>query len=141
MTYNLTIHQKPTYLHAVVTGRNTRENVVRYIEDVFRECTARNCCRVLIEERLEGSRLGTVDVFNLASQGSIRFLGRLKAMAYVDVNAEGDLMGFAEDVAVNRASFPVKVFSTIDDAEKWLLHEAPGGTEPHAPADPDKPRR
>jgi hypothetical protein len=131
MTYKVTIDQKPTYLWAVVTGRNTRENVVRYIEDVMRECTARNCWRVLIEERLEGMRLETLDVFTLVTQGCFQFRGMLKAMAYVDVNAEGDLMYFAEDVAVNRG-FPVKVFSTVDDAEKWLLHEDRKGTEPHA---------
>jgi hypothetical protein len=29
------------------------------MEEVIRECTARRCFRVLIEERLEGPRLGT----------------------------------------------------------------------------------
>jgi hypothetical protein len=137
MTYKLTIDQKPTYLHVVVTGRNTRENVVRYIEEVMRECVARNCRKALIEERLEGTRLETMDVFTLVSQGSFRFRGMLKAMAYVDVNAEGDFMHFAEDVAVNRG-FPVQVFSTVDDAEKWLLHEGLGDAEPHTPTDADK---
>ncbi len=40
-------------------------------------------------------------------------------MAYVDLNAEGDVMRFAEDVAVNRG-FPVKVFPTVAAAEEWL---------------------
>ena len=40
MTYELTIEQKPTYLHAVVRGRNTRENVERYVQEVVRECIA-----------------------------------------------------------------------------------------------------
>jgi hypothetical protein len=52
MTYELTIDQQPTYLHAIVTGRNSREHVMRYLEDILHECTARQCCRVLIEERL-----------------------------------------------------------------------------------------
>jgi ATP:corrinoid adenosyltransferase len=41
VTYKLTIDQKPAYLHVVVTGRNSGENVVRYMEEVIRECTAR----------------------------------------------------------------------------------------------------
>ena len=122
MTYKLTIDQKPAYLHAVVTGRNSRENVARYMADILRECTARNCFRMLIEERLEGVRLGTIDVFGIASEGSSRAGGMIKAIAYVDVNAESDLMKFAETVAVNRA-LPVAVFSTVADAEKWLLNE------------------
>jgi hypothetical protein len=120
VTYQLTIEQKPAYLHVAVTGRNSGENVVRYMEEVIRECTSRRCFRVLIEERLEGPRLGTVEVFGMVSKGSARFQRTLEAMAYVDLNAEGDVMRFAEDVAVNRG-FPVKVFPTVAAAEEWLL--------------------
>jgi hypothetical protein len=80
---------------------------------------------VLIEERLEGERLGTMTVFEIASEGVMRSGWDVKAMAYVDINAAGDLMRFAEDVAVNRG-FPVKVFSTVEAAEKWLLQENRG---------------
>jgi len=130
MTYKLTIDQKPTYLHVIVTGRNSRENVVRYLEETLRECTARSCFRVLIEERLDGPRLGTLDVFQIVSEASSKAEGILKAIAYVDVNAESNLMQFAETVAVNRA-LPVVVFSTVADAEKWLLNEGRGGAENH----------
>ena len=140
MTYSLTISQKPGYLHAVVTGQNTRENVARYLEELRTECGARNCFRVLVEERLEGPRLEAMDVFEIVSQGSDRARGKLQAFAYVDVNAEGDLMQFAETVAVNRG-LPVAVFSTVADAEKWLLNEDRGGAEPQAAADADQPRR
>lgn len=139
MSYKLTIHQKPAYLHAVVTGRNTRENVAQYLEEIRRESIARNCFRVLVEERLEGPRLGTTDVFQIVSEGSSKASGTYKAFAYVDVNATGGLMQFAETVAVNRG-LPVVVFSTVADAEKWLLNEASGSAEPHAAADAAKPR-
>jgi hypothetical protein len=136
----LTTDQKPGYLHAVVTGWNSRENVVRYIEELIRECTVRNFFRVLIEERLEGPRLETLDVYEMVSEGSSRFRGMLEAMAYVNVNAQGDLMQFAENVAVNR-EFPVAVFSTVADAEKWLLRKDRETAEPQAAADADKSRR
>jgi hypothetical protein len=130
VTYKLTIHQKPAYLHVAVTGRNSGENVVRYMEEVIRECTARRCFRVLIEERLEGPRLGTIEVFGMVSKGSARFQRTLEAMAYVDLNAEGDVMRFAEDVAVNRG-FPVKVFPTVAAAEEWLLSIPADTQNPH----------
>ena len=139
MTYKLTLTQKPTYLHAIVTGRNSRENVVRYLEEIRGECVARGCSRVLVEERLEGPRLGAMDVFKIALEGSVRASGTYQAFAYVDVNADGDLMRFAETVAVNRG-LPVAVFSTVTDAEKWLLNEDSERTEPRAAADADKPR-
>jgi hypothetical protein len=120
MSYVLRIEPRPNYLHAVVTGRNTRHNVLRYIEDLLRECEARGCWYVLVEERLEGPRLGTMDVFEIASQRGRPLGSNVRGVAYVDVNASGDLMKFAEDVAVNRG-YPVRVFSTVDAAEKWLV--------------------
>src|SRR5512136_2534738 len=140
MTYTLTIHPKPTYLHAVVTGQNSRENVERYLADVLRECTTHNCYRVLIEERLEGPRLQTVDVFEIAMEASRSAREKMKAIAYVDVNADSELMHFAETVAVNRG-VPVAVFSTLADAERWLVDADRPGTEPHAPGGADKPHR
>jgi hypothetical protein len=119
LDYKLTIEQKPGYLHAVVTGRNSSATVAGYMEDIVRECMARSVPRVLIEEHLEGPRLGMMEVFGLVSRGSVRYHRALEAMAYVDANAEGDVMRFAEDVAVNRG-FPVKIFPTVAAAEQWL---------------------
>ncbi len=121
MAYNLVFEQKPAYLHAIVTGQNSKENVKGFLEEVLRECVARGCDRVLIEERLEGPRLGTFDVFEIAAEGSDKVRTMFKAIAYVDVNAEGTaMMEFAETVAVNRMA-PVTVFPTVAEAEKWLL--------------------
>jgi hypothetical protein len=149
VTYELTIEPKPGYLHIIVTGDNTRDNVVRYMEEVVRECTLQQCFRVLIEERLEGPRLGTLDVFEIVSSGSTRYLRTLKAMAYVDANARSqEMMQFAENVAVNRA-FPVRVFPTVLAAERWLQAEQQQSISPAAAAapvprhgkHPSKPRR
>jgi hypothetical protein len=122
MDYKLTIEPKPSYLHFTVTGRNSKQAVIQYLEEILRECKARNCYRILIEERLEGPRLNTVDVFSIVSEESISGTGILKAIAYVDVHAVNNLMQFAETVAFNR-SLPVNVFSTVADAEQWLLNE------------------
>jgi hypothetical protein len=126
MTYQLTIEQKPTFLHATVTGQNSRATVTQYLHDVLEACRARNCFRVLIEERLEGPRLGTVDVFKIAADEGRKTLGIVKAIAFVDVNAQGDLMQFAETVAANRG-VPVRVFRTVPEAEQWLV-EISGGS-------------
>ena len=123
MSYELTITQKPGYLHAVVTGTNSQENVARYLEALRQECETRNCSRLLIEERLDGPRLGTLGVFEVASVASERVRGKLKAVAYVDVNAAGHLMKFAENVAANRG-LPVTVFASVSEAETWLLGKA-----------------
>ena len=129
MSYELRFEQEPTYLHVVVTGANSKQTVAAYLEDVRRECVARNCFRVLIEERLEGARLGIMDVFEIAAEGSRRAPAQFKAFAYVDVNAGGDLMKFAETVAVNRG-LPVMVFGTVVEAREWLLRQDGASAEP-----------
>ena len=127
MSYELTVKPTPAYLHVIVTGQNTKENVMRYMEEVMRECNVRQCKIVLIEERLVGPRLNTVEVFSMVSQGAKRFLGHLRALAYVDTNADGPLMQFAETVAINRG-IPVQVFSSVAQAEQWLSHLIDSGT-------------
>jgi hypothetical protein len=121
MGFTVAITHKTNYLHAVVTGENNADNVRNYLGQIQQECKAHKCSRVLIEERLEGPRLGIVDVYRIVSDQVARALGQIQVMAYVDVNAEGDLMKFAEDVAVNRY-LRVAVFSSVPDAELWLRH-------------------
>jgi hypothetical protein len=119
MSYQLKIIEKPNYLHAIVTGKNTRENVIGYLKDLLRECQARQCHNVLIEENLAGRRLETWDVYQIASESSAGARGVFRAVAYVDVNAGGDLMKFAETVANNRG-VPMTLFATVAEAEQWL---------------------
>ena len=123
MSYKLTVAQKPTYLHIIVTGQLSEENVLRYFEEIHRECTARNCFRILIEENLDGPRLNVITVLELVSNKSSKNRGLYEAIAYIDVNAVGDSMKFIENVAVNRG-LHVKVFSTVANAKKWLLNKA-----------------
>ena len=126
MAYTLKIEQKPGYLHATVTGHNSADTVARYMREVMQEAGARRCPRLLIEENLEGPRLGTMEVYALVTAGAKQFHGVLEALAFVDLNAEGGVMRFAEDVAVNRG-IPVRVFRTVAGAEKWLAQlKAPG---------------
>ena len=82
---------------------------------------------MLIEENLTGRRLETWDVYQVASDSSAR-ARHLRAVAFVDVNASGDLMKFAETVANNRGA-PINVFATVAEAESGGSREkrADGG--------------
>ena len=102
-----------------MTGPNTVGNVESYIQELFEACRKSECSRLLVEERLEGPRLNTLEVFKIVSKRAEAFRGNLMSIAYVDLNAEGDLMAFAETVAKNRGS-QMKVFPTVAEAEKWL---------------------
>ena len=125
MAHQLTIQQEPHFLHVTVTGTNNADTVASYLDELRRECIARRCYRLLIEERLEGERLSTFPVYKVISEASERARGLLHALAFVDVNAQGQTMEFAETVAVNRG-IPVAVFKTVAEARAWLLR----GVEP-----------
>ena len=122
MNYKLTIEQKPGYLYAKVTGPNTRENGAAFLHEILKECQARNCFRVLIEDRLEGPQLSLMDVFMIVSHGAIEALGIIEACAYVYSNEKTRLMKFGETVAINRLMH-ARVFQNVADAEKWLVSQ------------------
>jgi hypothetical protein len=124
MAYTLTLRETPIYLHALVTGENNRESVAGYLQDIRRECVARGRRRVLVEERLRGARLSTTDVFAVVMAEASRAVGVFEAIAYVDVNAGGDMMKFAESVALERG-IPVRLFGSLAEAEKWLADPWP----------------
>jgi hypothetical protein len=126
MNYEIKIIPNEGYIHAVITGTNTKENVAAYLDDLLQECHERNCYKILIEEHLVGPRLGLADVFQIVTEHSAKASGTLKAVAFVDVNASDDMMHFAETVAVNRA-IPVRIFPTVEKAESWISLRAREG--------------
>lgn len=119
MTYEVKFIKKTSFLHAIVTGINSKENILNYMKDIKNKCQSLNIYRVLIEEKLEGPRLETLDIFLIARHGSIDNMGVINQIAYVDINSSGDLMKFAETAATNRG-LPIRVFNTILEAEKWF---------------------
>ena len=125
--YCVSFARHTRYIHATVTGTNSRDAVMRYLDDIKRECERQDCYSVLIEERLDGPRLPTMDVFTIASEGSMKALGVFHAIAYVDERM-GDMADFAEMVAVNRG-MPVRFFRNVEAAEKWLGTQKEGVRE------------
>ena len=126
MNYKITFEDEPTYFHAKVTGSNSQNTVLRYMNDIYEECIKRDCFRVLIEEQLDGPRLDGMEIFSLVSEGSMKALGRFEAIAYVDENM-GDMAEFAETISVNRG-MPISVFDNVDDAKNWLTRQKPGAS-------------
>jgi len=122
MTYRLTFLTRPNYLHATVTGQNSPENTRAYLGDILRECQARGCQRLLIEEKLEGPLLKGLEIYQIASELSQKAQGILRTVAFVDEGGEGEALQFAEDVAVNRGLFG-KVFRSLTEAEGWIAQE------------------
>jgi len=121
MSYQLAIDVTPGYLHARVTGENSREAVLGYLADLRQACLAHDRTNVLVEENLRGPSLDMVTIFRViagdAAQNAVVGL----RIAYVDTNPEhaADRMQFAETVAVNRG-IQVRVFASVAEAVAWL---------------------
>jgi hypothetical protein len=119
--YRIAVEPRVGYLYISVTGENTVANVRRILGDVIAACVQHGCARVLLEEYLTGQSLGTVEAFEIVSEGSVTAGSIVRQVAYVDTNLEHDssLLEFIETVAVNRGVH-VRVFATVREAEAWL---------------------
>ena len=119
--YRFVAVRRPGYVYASVTGENTVANVRRILGDVLAACAEHACSRVLLEEHLTGPSLGTIDAFELVSEGSQTARAAVQQIAYVDTNPEHDsaLHEFIETVAVNRG-VRIRVFPTVAQAAAWL---------------------
>jgi len=119
--YRFAVDPRRGYLHLSVNGDNTAANVRRILRDVLAACAEHSCPRVLLEEHLIGPSLGTVEAFEIVSEGSRTTRPIVQQIAYVDTNPEHDssLLEFVETVAVNRG-VRIRVFATVAEAEAWL---------------------
>jgi len=123
MSFELKIENKGNYLHAQVTGTNSPQSVVGYMNAIREQCEEQNCFRILIEENLEGPRFDELEIFTLISAESADALGFFEAIAYIDAQQDFDKTRFAESVAINRG-IPVAVFGSAEDAANWLRHRS-----------------
>ena len=121
MAYEMRVRGEDGYLHVVVTGDNTPEDVAAYLDQIRRVCAEHGLAKVLIEEDLTGPQLGTVDIYDVINAASGGVAPSIRSVAYVDTNPEHDvaLMEFAETIAVNRG-VSVKVFRDVPSAREWI---------------------
>jgi UDP-N-acetylmuramyl tripeptide synthase len=122
MAYALAIASKGSYLHVTVTGQNGRETVIGYFEEIRAACRTRDCYRVLVEERLTGSRFSLPELMQLAAEVSAQAGATFEVLAYVDVNAEDDKIQQVAGLVVEPGS-AVGVFNTVVEAERWLRNK------------------
>ena len=118
MALSLQVTPKLGYLHIVVTGELTRDNVVAYVERVRVECIERKCPYVVLEDRLAGPRLKLRDVVSLSFY--FRKWPMDVTVAYVFHSAGFIAARLAEAISVLRG-FHIGAFATVEEAEQWLL--------------------
>ena len=120
MTYQLTTHKTPAYLHVQVTGTNSVKTVIDYIHDIGDLCQEQNCSMILIEENLQGHGLSMFDIVKVI-KGLRNSPPVLRWVVYVDVNPAHDpvLMDFARELAIRRG-LRVRICHSVKDAKEWI---------------------
>jgi hypothetical protein len=117
--YQVTIDERPTYLHTKVVGPRTPENAIRYLEEVYAACLRTGKSQVLLEMAFSGPSLGPSGILRVVSERSADG-SRLRKIAYVETSMDGlQRAKFAETVAINRA-VNVRLFENVDEAVHWL---------------------
>ena len=123
MTFTVSIIECPGYLHFKVDGENSEASVRGYLQRVHETCVQQQCATALVEEHLRGPTLNTLQIFKIASEGSVRSRSIVTRIAYVDTNPQHPFADtkFVEDVAVNRG-MNVRAFKTLAEAREWLTN-------------------
>jgi hypothetical protein len=126
MAYHMEVVCEDDYLHIYVTGDNTPEDVIAYLDQIRRSCVEHGCPKVLIEENLTGPPFATVDVYDVVDAASRGVAPAIRYIAFIDTNPAHDFaqMKFAETVAVNRG-VNVKVFRDVPSAREWIRSRPP----------------
>lgn len=121
--YQVTIEERPDYLHARVVGPRTPENAIRYLEEVYAACVRTGLAKVLLEMAFSGPSLGVSGVLRVVSERSADG-AKLRKIAYVEASPDGlGKAQFAETAAVNRA-VNVRLFDSVAQAARWLEEDA-----------------
>ncbi len=118
-SYQLTIEEQPSYLYAKVSGTNSPENAVRFLEETYAACIERGYSAVLLEMNLSGPSLNLGSIFEVIVQRSTDG-AKLRKIAYVDAStSDPEKARFAEMVAKNRG-VNVRLFQSLSDAKRWI---------------------
>jgi hypothetical protein len=117
MEYELTIIERPGYVHARITGPHRADTTLGALRDAYAECVKRNCDEMLLELATTGPSLGPSRIFSVLKDRLDDAL-KLRKIAYVDTQGrEG--RAFVENFARNRG-VNIRAFSTIEEAQRWL---------------------
>jgi len=123
MAYQLTIEERPTYVHATAVGERTPANALRFLEEAYAACVKSGRADLLLDMQFTGPSLNTTSIYQVISQ-RVPDGRNLRKIAYVDsTDVDPGMPVFAETVAVNRG-VNVRLFQSVALAEKWLLTES-----------------
>jgi hypothetical protein len=120
MSVQLQIEEMPDYLAANFTGEGEAEEIWRQFELIAEHCERANKNKLLLDLTENYGTLSLVDRYRLGDVAEIFVYYKLIKVAVVCRPEQLDYQRFGEMVARNRW-VNARVFTGLEDAEKWLL--------------------
>jgi hypothetical protein len=118
--FNLTMEEKPTYLHAKTSGTRSRENVTNLTLKVFQTALEKHLTKILIDVRELEGYFGYLDIFVYVKEVLKDLRGKgVDQVAVVDVHRTTRQDWFLEPVA-NIYGLNIRVFTDEESAQNWL---------------------
>ncbi len=123
MNCSVDIEQKDHYLHAVITGEKSLVNANACFNEIFSACVFYRCSNVLIESRLQGMSLDSIEMFDLVKKNYVKANSIGMRIAVVDTVSDHEHRGlkFGENLALI-SGVNVRIFDEPSDPEiiTWL---------------------
>ncbi|MCU1289525.1 MAG: hypothetical protein JWN60_1754 [Acidobacteria bacterium] len=116
--YTIKFEDRGEYLYAFVGGETlTPEIAEQYWEEIARERVNLKKIKILIEKDFVQS-VSLAEMYEMGVNLSSNFKG--KRIAFLDRRGNDEVNEFGQMVAQNQG-VKMKVFKSIEDAEKWLI--------------------
>ncbi len=118
--YKLEFDQKAEYLYARVSGdKDSLAISTQYWREIADECRRVKCSKLLIVEDIKETP-SMMDVYQISSEiPNMGFYG--VRIAFVDQYIEQQPSNEFGGIVASNRGIHVKVFNTVEKAEKWLL--------------------
>ncbi len=122
MTVQQSFVDKGQYVLVITRGDRTVSELRKAHEQLASYCRTHQVKRVLADSSGMKGELSELDILELG--GQMKMLANAGIERFAIVMPEQDYTDFGGTVASNRG-VPTKTFMNIEEAEKWILSDAP----------------
>jgi hypothetical protein len=116
----LTIEEKPDYLHVCTSGKRCQKNVQTLSTTIFNVALEKHLSKILLDIRKLEGYFGFMDIFYLVKEVLKDLKGKgVDQVAIIDIHRSTREGWFLEPVAQSHG-LNIRVFSDEESAIKWL---------------------
>ena len=128
MSYDFTFYYDEPYLLFVLSGRvDSVEQVLAYTAAIIEEATAKGYDAVLVDERAAQISIEQFEAIQIADAYDARYIQLLGIRGAVVVDPKDAERAHSLETAYANRSLPIKYYTDVDEAKRWLLEKRDAG--------------